>query len=179
MNLNLRNVLKTYALLRSLTDSESALLDTLRAMNDAERGLLVESLTPAKAATKKATKKPTTTREYDHCLRCGTTKRDSSHKDHASPDYHQFQSSAGKSARAASLAEQIKVASGGVSGGASSVAITLCGASLESSGADCNLPEGHALHVDKGYVDYHEFQPPQRAAAVGTGIQSADTGPLP
>jgi hypothetical protein len=62
-----------------------------------------------------------------------------------------------KSARAASLAEQIKGKSG----------ITLCGASLESSGADCNLPEGHALHVDKGYVDHHEFVVPQVAGAGG------------
>jgi hypothetical protein len=70
-----------------------------------------------------------------------------------------------KSPRAVSLAEQIK----GKGGEVNSVAITLCGASLESSGADCNLPEGHALHIDKGYVDYHPFTPP----VPGAGEQSS------
>jgi len=93
--MNLRNVLKTYSLLRSLTDDESALLETLRSLNDNDRELMVETLVPGKAAAKKATKKPAATREYDHCLRCGMTKRDSSHKDQASPDYHEFQSSKG------------------------------------------------------------------------------------
>lgn len=45
---------------------------------------------PASKAKKKSASKP---REYDSCLRCGTTKRDSSHKDQSSPDYHEFQSS--------------------------------------------------------------------------------------
>lgn len=54
--MNIRNVLKTYSLLRSLTDDESALLTTLRSMNDTERELLVESLAPSKG-TKKASKK--------------------------------------------------------------------------------------------------------------------------
>lgn len=59
--------------------------------------------------------------------------------------------SASKSPRAASLA--------GAIAGTAKPAITLCAATLESSGADCGLPEGHALHVDKGYVDHHPFQP--------------------
>lgn len=52
-NMNLRNVLRTYALLRQLTDDETALLNILRGMNDSERELLVESLSPQKAAVKK------------------------------------------------------------------------------------------------------------------------------
>jgi len=55
--LNLRNVLRTYSLLRALTDDESALLETLRGMNDTERELLVETLVPGKMVTKKAVKK--------------------------------------------------------------------------------------------------------------------------
>src|SRR6476469_1447218 len=55
--MNLRNVLRTYALLRSLTDDESALLETLRQLSESERELLVESLSPSKSTTKKAAKK--------------------------------------------------------------------------------------------------------------------------
>jgi len=54
--MNLKNVLRTYSLLRSLTDDESALLETLRGMNDAERELLGETLSPAKASKKPAKK---------------------------------------------------------------------------------------------------------------------------
>lgn len=54
--MNLKLVLRTYSALRQLTDDESALLNTLRAMNDTERELLVESLQPQKAAGKKAAK---------------------------------------------------------------------------------------------------------------------------
>jgi hypothetical protein len=153
--MNLRNVLKTYSLLRSLTDDESALLETLRAMNDSERELLVKSLAPAKATTKKPAKKPATTREYDHCLRCGTTKRDSSHKDQASPDYHEFQSSQGKSARAVKLAEQIK--------GAGKLK-TVC-AFVYADGSACNQSGDNPIHeANGGYAGYHEFQPAEQVA---------------
>lgn len=53
--MNLRNVLKTYSLLRTLSDDETALLNTLRGMNESERELLVESL--AGKTVKKTTKK--------------------------------------------------------------------------------------------------------------------------
>jgi hypothetical protein len=55
--MNIRNVLRTYSLLRQLTDDESALLETLRGLSEGERDLLVQSLAPAKAAVKKAAKK--------------------------------------------------------------------------------------------------------------------------
>jgi hypothetical protein len=51
--MNLRNVLRTYALLRQLSDDESALLTTLRGMSEGERELLVESLAPTKPVVKK------------------------------------------------------------------------------------------------------------------------------
>lgn len=58
--MNIRNVLRTYSLLRQLTDDESALLNTLRSLNDGERELLVESLSPGKkSTTKKAATKAT------------------------------------------------------------------------------------------------------------------------
>lgn len=55
--MNLRNVLRTYSLLRQLTDDESALLETLRTMNDSERELLVEVLSPQKSSSKKSSSK--------------------------------------------------------------------------------------------------------------------------
>lgn len=55
--MNMKNVLKTYSLLRQLTDDESALLETLRAMNDSERELLVETLSPQKSSSKKPSSK--------------------------------------------------------------------------------------------------------------------------
>lgn len=50
--MNYRLVLKTYTALRQLTDEESALLNTLRAMNDTERELLVEALNPTRGTGK-------------------------------------------------------------------------------------------------------------------------------
>jgi hypothetical protein len=52
-NVNLKVVLRTYGLLRQLTDDETALLETLRSLTDSDREQLVESLTPAKAAVRK------------------------------------------------------------------------------------------------------------------------------
>jgi hypothetical protein len=45
---------------------------------------------------------------------------------------------------------------------------------------DCNAWAVNPIHDSTmGYAGYHEFQPAQRAAAAGAGIQFADTGPLP
>lgn len=55
--MNIRNVLRTYSLLRQLTDDESALLETLRGLNDAERESLVVALQPEKSTTKRTGKK--------------------------------------------------------------------------------------------------------------------------
>jgi len=109
--MNLKTVLRTYALLRQLTDDETALLNTLRQMNESERELLVESLAPAKVVSKKkATKKaastsgnnrrglPATTTipptgaivgKYPMCTTCG---HDEDYEDHAqpSPHFHPF-----------------------------------------------------------------------------------------
>jgi hypothetical protein len=45
-------VLRTYGLLRQLSDDETALLETLRGLNVSEREQVVESLAPIKAAKK-------------------------------------------------------------------------------------------------------------------------------
>lgn len=58
--MNIKSVLRTYSLLRQLTDDETALLETLRAMNDSEREALVETLSPQparKSSTKKSASK--------------------------------------------------------------------------------------------------------------------------
>lgn len=58
--MNIRNVLKAYSLLRQLSDDETALLTTLRNLNDSEREQLVESLVPTKGTGKGAKKKRST-----------------------------------------------------------------------------------------------------------------------
>lgn len=77
-----------------------SLVEQLHALAEDERNFILDLLVPlpeqpeVKKPTKRASKKSSSPqREYDHCLRCGTTKRDSSHKDTSSPDYHEFQSS--------------------------------------------------------------------------------------
>lgn len=105
--MNLRNVLRTYALLRQLSDDESALLDTLRSLSESERDQLVETLSPVKVA-KKATKKSSKSRRAESlaeklkdtpkphlgegpvCQICSHTE---DYEDHAqpSPHYHEFQ----------------------------------------------------------------------------------------
>lgn len=61
--MNLKTVLRTYSLLRQLTEDETALLNTLRGMNDGERELLVESLSPQKGTGKGIKKrKPATSK---------------------------------------------------------------------------------------------------------------------
>lgn len=55
--MNYRAILKVYSAERRLTDDETAFLNTLRAMNDSERELLVESLSPEKPVSR-ARKKP-------------------------------------------------------------------------------------------------------------------------
>lgn len=60
--MNLKLVLRTYAALRQLSDDETALLTTLRNLNDSEREQLVESLVPTKG-TGKGLKKTRKSRE--------------------------------------------------------------------------------------------------------------------
>lgn len=95
--MNLRNVLRTYALFRQLTDDESALLATLRGINDSERELLVESLQPEKTAAKK----PATARKGG-CAACDYTKPSPIHHKTTMTGYHVYQPA--KSQRASNLA---------------------------------------------------------------------------
>jgi hypothetical protein len=125
--MNLKNVLRTYSLLRLLTNDESALLETLRSLSESEREQLVESLSPGKAVGKKRKVK-----------------------------------SGGKSSRAASLAEQIK------SSKRQGPERRSCTYVHPDGGGICSWDEQALIHDAKGgYQGYHEFQPPQVAAATG------------
>lgn len=53
---NLKLILRTYSALRQMSPDDIALLETLRALNDNDRELLVETMTD-KPATKKASRK--------------------------------------------------------------------------------------------------------------------------
>jgi hypothetical protein len=157
--MNIRKIVTYNALRKEFTAEELVLADTLYNASETDRELLIQSLQPEKA-TKKAGKKSATTREYDHCLRCGTTKRDSSHKDQTSPDYHEFQSATAKSARAASLAQQIK----------STGKAPRCTYEVDGNGGlmPCDALADNAIHdKDASYLGYHEFQPPQAQTATG------------
>jgi hypothetical protein len=118
--MNLRNVLRTYALLRSLTDDESALLETLRGLSESDREQLVESLSPSGGRKKKAAKKSSSksprasgmaaalNRSLSQqravtepiCATCGNVEDYVDHSE-PSPSYHRFESSSSKAAAGA------------------------------------------------------------------------------
>lgn len=122
--MNIRTVLRTYGLLRQLTDDETALLETLRGLTDGDREQLVESLAPAKVAVKKRVRKPQPARslraESLASAISGTTKpvvppltnealcvacnHPADYEDHAqpSPHYHEFEAAGVKASVAAS-----------------------------------------------------------------------------
>lgn len=109
--MNFKQVLKAYTVLRSLTDDETALLDTLRGLSEGEREQLVESLAPVKTAAKKAGKKSasksprasslaqqirSTGKSQSHLSEgpiCTICARTEDYEDHAqpSPHFHEFQ----------------------------------------------------------------------------------------
>jgi hypothetical protein len=106
--MNLKTVLRTYALLRQLTDDETALLNTLRGMSDGERELLVESLSPQKMVKKRKStggksqratslaeqiKSATSNKPLEEtgpkCIACGHVEDYEDHQQ-PSPHYHPF-----------------------------------------------------------------------------------------
>lgn len=154
--LNYQNVLRVYKLERELTLDDVALLNTLREMPETVREMFAETLglpVKAKAAVKQ--------RKVEHCVACDRTGRAAVHKDASLSDYHEFQSSKPKSARAASLAEQIKTTSRPLDGGVSQMRCTK---------ENCGEYADHNIHHLESVDGYHEFQSSQTVAVGGRGI---------
>lgn len=105
--MNIRRITQYLRLKEQLTDDELRLAETFSGLSETDRSLLVETLGPAKKASKRKT--------------------------------------GSKSKRAAGLASQISGA----------VGIQRCTASVE--GKLCGEPQGHALHEDQTYANYHPF----------------------
>lgn len=142
--MNLKNVLRTYVLLRQLTDDESALLNTLRNLSEPECELLIESLAPQQAA-KSARKQPERcTHVYESGLVCKATARNYVHHNSAHLDFHQFTiEKQKKSKRAESLSNAVRSrASRTVTGPACSI---------------CGNVEDHPDHDTAHYLSAHEF----------------------
>jgi hypothetical protein len=134
--MNIRAVLRTYGMLRSLTDDESALLETLRRFTETEREAFVEALGPQKPATKR--------------------KRSSK--------------SAGKSAKAQSLASAIKPA---LDGGVSKMRCDYRANDGDDPTA-CGEYTDANIHHRQTMTGYHEFVPSAtNAARAGAGAGGA------
>jgi hypothetical protein len=149
--MNLKNVLRTYSLLRQLTNDESALLETLRSLSEGEREQLVESLSPGKVTKK------TTTEKKGQCAACDHVKTHPVHTQTNRVGYHVYQPT--RSRRASSLAEQIK----------STGKAPRCVHEIDDNGnlLSCDALVDDPIH-DKsaGYLGYHEFQSSSKVAAV-------------
>jgi hypothetical protein len=118
---NIRTVLRTYSLLRQLTDDETALLETLRSLTDSDREQLVESLAPVKVAVKKRVRKAQVRSQRAESLAsaiqgaakpavssangplCAICGHPADYEDHAqpSPHYHEFEAAGVKASVAA------------------------------------------------------------------------------
>lgn len=147
-----RDVLKIFKLERELTDDETALLNTLRGMTDAERELLVESLSPPAKASKPATKK------LKRCDVCGVSKRAAHHRDTSLPDYHEFDPG-GKSKRASSLKQAIAGTAG---------KSKISSDDFDDSACDqCSMKADDNIHHLLTAEGFHEFQPGQAQAVSG------------
>lgn len=153
--MNLRNVLSAYSKLRQLTDDESALLETLRGLNDAERESLVVALQPEKVTGKRASKK-------------------SSSKSASK--------SARASGIGATIKEKLQQREPTVGGFADDADMVLCRYqypkdSPVNSGMPCNQERVNGVH-DKGmgYAGYHEFDAGKSAAQPARGKLSTNGG---
>lgn len=161
--MNLRNILKIYALERDLNPDDLALLNTLRAMSDTERAMTVEAFggSMGKSGRGVSSAKP---KKFPKCDVCGVSRRAAHHKDTTHKDYHEFDAGkaggAGKSARASSLRERIQPVA------QAAHKPLLCDYSVD--GKVCHGEENDGIHDQSmGYAAYHEFQPPVRSVGAG------------
>lgn len=160
-----KDVLKIFKLERELSDNETAFLNTLRQMSDADRELLAETLgLPMKAKVSKAK-----TKHFQKCGTCGISKRAAHHRDVNHRDYHEFDSggAAGvteqkKSKRASELAEKVRSAVGGAKTPSDDTfnMDDLC---------KCGHMVDHNVHHKTTDPEYHHFESSQSEAAAATG----------
>lgn len=150
---------------RRLNDDETALLNSLRHMTDAERELLAETLgPPAKAkSARPATKK------FKKCDVCGVSKRAAHHRDVTLPDYHEFDE--GGPAKGVVKRRGLPTTVTPTNG--KPPVPLLC--SYEIDGKVCHGEEGDGIH-DKslGYGNYHPFV--SSSSAPSAVAQSSTSG---
>jgi hypothetical protein len=172
--MNLKAVLRTYSLLRQLTDDETALLQTLRGMSDTERELRVESLQPEKTAAAKKRRNPT---QPDKCGTCGRPK-----DVHGAGgiNSHEFLplTSKGKSSRASNMAATISR-----NLQAQRPSLNQCAHVGESGNGPvvCGEPERSPVHDPAmGYAGYHPFvssstaRPAAGKSSTSDGVASSE-----
>jgi hypothetical protein len=169
--MNLHNVLKVYRLLRQFSDDESALLATLRGLNDSERELLADELQPERVAAKKKLVE-VLTRKIEKCDACNYTRRAAVHKDVEADGYHEFLSSKSSSARggkkSARAAEMAATLNKNREVQRQIVVSNTCTSALPDGSGTCHAWDDDSLHTDSSYGNYHEFVAPN-AQAAGVG----------
>lgn len=140
--MNIKSVLRVYGQLRQLTDDESALLTTLRNLNDSEREQLVESLAPTKGTGKgiKKTRKP-----------------------RAKSAHQQSLSSAIQRAPKGKVQGDDETWRGLVKESFEDQCLFVIN---NATGETCNAVRGDPIH-DTTYLSSHEFQPGRSQAATG------------
>lgn len=173
--MNLKLVLRTYSALRQLTDDESALLNTLRSLNDGERELLVESLSPGRKPTKDNSKPERCTHVYSSGTVCNGVARNVVHNLANHVDYHLFTTkkpatkSAGKSRRASELSDTLRQRAAGkattaTTGNDNDDPNEHCQKEFPG-GIVCDEPADANVHHLQTATGYHEFQSGKSAAA--------------
>jgi hypothetical protein len=178
--MNIKAVLRTYGMLRSLTDDESALLETLRRFTDTEREAFVEALGPQKVAKKstgKRSSKSPAVGKLPRCANCNAWEINPIHDRTANhPDYHAFiAKSAGKSARASGMAAALNKSlqqQRQVTAIDDNEDDSRCTYKLGEDGGSlliCDALPDNNVHHKTTDPDYHQFQPATNAAHAGAG----------
>lgn len=132
--------------------------------------LFLDLLVPEPEVVRSVKKKPAAqSRKIDHCAACNYTNRAAVHKDASVSGYHQFQSSKGKSARAAGIAATLNK---NLSAQRNSALDDTTSESVMPADdwrtpcakEGCELTADSAIHdVTSGYLGAHPFVPPSSA----------------
>lgn len=153
-----RDALKVFKLEHGLTDDETAFLNTLRAMSESERELLVESLSP------QVNKKPVKPPKKVLCVVCGYAEASIVHRKKELDDYHEFQQPK-KSRRRNGISDAIKGTAGAAGKVVDDNQFAICTYTYPQDGPinpglNCGEYKSNAIHDKQaGYAGYHEFVP--------------------